>query len=99
MRLSWMPGVAPPERRVGVRVLGAGVALLCVLCACDTRRTADGPIGECLEFAKAAAPCFGERASARLRASFAVPPKSEAGRAALRAKCIEQRARVRRVCR
>ena len=75
------------------------VALLVAICACDTKRSDSDPIAECMDYARAAEPCFGERAATRLRASFSVPPRDESARAALRERCVEQRDRVRRVCR
>lgn len=76
------------------------IIVLIALCACDTKKRADAePIAACMEYAKAAQPCFGERAADRLRASFAIPPREEAQRAALRDRCVAQRDRVRRVCR
>lgn len=75
------------------------ILVLIAVCACDTRRSDAEPISECMEYARAAQPCFGERAADRLRASFAIPPRDEAERAALRKRCVVQRDRVRRVCR
>lgn len=68
------------------------------LCACGSRRSDDDPIAECMDYARAAEPCFGARAAAQMRASFATPPTDEAARAALKARCMEQRTRVERAC-
>lgn len=84
------------DMRRGVLVL---LAALAAVCACDTRRReANEPIEECMDYARAAERCLGDRAASRLRASFSIPPRDEAGRVALRARCIEQRSRIRHVC-
>ena len=74
------------------------LVVVACLCACGSRRGDNEPIAECMEYAKVAEPCFGAHASAQMRASFATPPKDEAARAALRARCMEQRARIQRAC-
>jgi Flp pilus assembly protein TadD len=74
------------------------LVVVACLCACGSRRGDNEPIAECMAYAKAAEPCFGAQAAAQMRASFATPPKDESARAALQARCIEQRARVQRAC-
>lgn len=89
--------LGPSTHKAGA-VMGV-LAILAALGACDMRRSESDPLEECMAYARTAEPCFGERAAARLRASFTIPPRDESARAALRARCIDQRARISRVCR
>lgn len=77
----------------------AALVALTVVGACDARQSEESPIEECMAYARAAEPCFGERAAVRLRAAFSVPPRDESARAALRLRCIAENARIGRVCR
>ena len=98
--------VAMPAQRMGptgalarARVLAGLVALLVVVCACDSRRKGALALDECEEYARVARACFGPRAASNVSTWLSRPIENEAARAAMRDRCSAQTAKMGMICR
>jgi hypothetical protein len=88
------------SRTVGVPRSLVAITLLAVIGGCELFRDSNEPLEECVDYSTRLGSCLGAEVYDEAAATLVMPPPKDKGeREALRARCGEQRDRLRRICR